>query len=118
MRVFAWMLLLGTAVASIVAAITLSNAHIGQSLMLSSRQLGPAGNWALCLIAVSIGLSVFILRGIDGGGWSVSLGGIAAVLGPALGLFLFGLYGLLVLGVVSAVSAPVLIKKRNAKAER
>jgi hypothetical protein len=118
MRILAWMLLLGTAVASIAVGIMLSSAHIAESFMLSSGQLGPAGNWVLCLLAGSIGLSVFVLRGVDGGGWSVSAGGIAAVLGTAVGLFLFGTYGLLALGVVSAVSAPALIKKRNAGTER
>ena len=116
MRTLAWMLLLGTAIASIVIGIMLSNANIGLSFMLSSGRLGPAGNWVLCLLAASIGLSIFVLRGIGGGGWSVSAGGVAIVLGTVVGLFLFGIYGLLVLAAVSAISVPVLIKKRNARA--
>lgn len=113
MRILSWMLLLGTAITSIVAGIFLSSANIGLSFMLSSGQLGTAGNWVLCLLAGSIGLSIFFLRGVDGGGWSVSAGGILVVLGTAVGLFLFGIYGLLALGVVSDVSAPAFIKKRN-----
>jgi hypothetical protein len=86
--------------------------------MVESGQLGPAGNWVLCLLSVSIGLSVFVLRGIDGGVWSVSAVGITAVLGITVGLYLFGLYGLLALGMVSAVSAPVLIKRRRSGNDR
>lgn len=118
MRILAWALLLGAAIASIVGGILLSRANIGHSFMLSSGQLGPVGNWVLCLLAGSIGLSVFFLRGVDGGGWSASVGGIAIVLGTVVGLFMFGIYGLLALGVVSAVSAPVLIKRRNAGTEQ
>ena len=113
MRILAWVLLLGTAIVSIAAAIFLSTTNVGQSLILSSGQLGLTGNWALCLLAVSIGLSVFILRGLDGGGWSVSVRGIAAVVGTVVVLFVFGIYGLLAIGVVSMASTPSLVRKRK-----
>ena len=81
--------------------------------MLFTGELGPMGNWAFSLLAVSIGGCVFLLRGIGNSGWSVSLLGVVAVIGPAIIMFLFGIHGLIAVVLMSLILALRVISRRE-----
>jgi hypothetical protein len=112
-RVIAWVLLIGGAIGSFILAVFLSRQEFGGSIVIASREFGLLENWALALIAVSIGCCVYVLRGLSGGGWSLSVAALVAGLGAAGSLLLFGLYGLLALAAASAILGPLLVMRRR-----
>ena len=107
-RLFAWSMLLGLAVASFIAAMVLTESEVGNPLMVAHLD-GPIENWTLCLLALSIGASIYVLSGVDTGVWSLPLVGVAIVLSYAAVLFVLGIYGLILL-LASGVIAMVLVR--------
>lgn len=112
-RIFAWLLLLGSAVGSFVAAVAVSERGWLQFMILDALEFGPLGNWTLCFITLSLGLSVYILRGSYGGGWSVSFLPMASIPLMALGLLIFGLRGLVVFGFLSGIASVAIMTRRQ-----
>jgi hypothetical protein len=110
-RLFAWSLLLGLAVASFIAAMVLTESEVGNPLMLAHLD-GPIENWTLCLLALSIGATIYVLSGVETGVWSLPLAGVAIVLSYASVLLVLGFYGLILL-LASGVIAKVLVRSRR-----
>jgi hypothetical protein len=109
----AWSLLLGGAAASFVLAVFLTNRDIGGAIVIANRDYGLLENWALALIALSVGGCVYVLRGAYGGGWSVSASGLGVIGAAALSLLLFGECGLLALAAAALVVGPLLVGMRR-----
>ena len=78
-RLFAWSMLLGLALASFIAAMVLTESELGNSLMVA-HQDGPIENWTLCLLALSIGASMYVLRVVETGIRSLYLASVAILL--------------------------------------
>src|SRR3989442_12257639 len=76
-RVFAWLLLLGSAIASFAAAIWVDASGQFQSVVLVTRGPGAVANWLFFFLTLSLSGCVYLLRGIEAGGWSISLRGFA-----------------------------------------
>lgn len=102
-RFFAWCLLIGTAILSIIAGIMLGENVSMTKFLIWSREPGPMANWALFFIAISIGFCVYLLRGLEAGNWKVSIKGIFSIIGPAIILLLFGITGLFIMAAISAI---------------
>jgi len=84
-----------------------------QPLILNAAGPGSLANWLFFLVTFSISLSAYVLRGVYGGGWSVSLISISLVCIIGFGLLLFGVRGLAVLTAVCAVVGGVIIQRRR-----
>jgi hypothetical protein len=110
-RLFAWSMLLGFAVASFIAAMVLTESELGNSLMVA-HQDGPIENWTLCLLALTIGTSMYVLRVVETGTWSLSLVCVAILLSVAAALFVLGFYGLILMLVLSVITT-VLLRRRG-----
>ena len=102
-RVFAWLLLLGSAIASFAAAIWVDASGQFQSVVLVTRGPGAVANWLFFFLTLSLSGCVYLLRGIEAGGWSISLRGVALVFGLSVILLATGVVGLAAFGVVAAI---------------
>jgi len=112
-RLLAWLMLLISAAVSVAAGLELGQSQEMTSFLIRSRAPGPTANWILFLLAISIACCVYVLRGIESGRWKMSLVGVLCLIGAASALVLFGLDGLVGIGVVSAIVAPFIIRKRS-----
>lgn len=110
-RIFAWSMLLGLAVASFIAAMVLTEGEVGNPLILAHLD-GPIENWTLCLVALTIGASMYVVSGVETGVWSLPLAGVAIVLAYAAVLLVLGFYGLILL-LTSGVIAKLLVRSRR-----
>ena len=108
-RVFTWVFLLGAAVAAFILAVFLSNEEIGASIVIASQSYGLIENWGLSLIALSIAVCTYFLRGVDGGGWSINVTVLLLLVIIISTFFLFGQYAMWTLGAVSMLSSVLLI---------
>jgi len=102
-RVFAWLLLLGSAIASFAAAIWVDASGQFQSVVLVTRGPGAVANWLFFFLTLSLSGCVYLLRGIEAGGWSISLRGVALIFGLSVILLATGV-GLAAFGVVAAIA--------------
>lgn len=112
-RLLAWSLLLATTLMSIFAGVKLGESEELSSFLILSRDPGPVVNWALFLISISIGCCIFVLRGIESRRWNVSIAGVLVFVGAAIVLLLFGIDGVLAMGVIGALVAPFFLRKRS-----
>lgn len=110
-RLLAWGLLLATTLMSMFAGVKLGEIEELSSFLIQSRYPGPVVNWALFLISISIGCCIFVLRGIESHRWDVSVAGVLVFVGAAAVLLLFGIDGLLAMGVIGALAAPFFLRK-------
>ena len=103
-RVFAWLLLLGSAIASFAAGIWVDASGQFQSFLLVTRGPGDAiANWLFFFLTLSLSGCAYLLRGIEAG-WSISLRGVALVFGLSVVLLATGVVGLVAFGVVAAIA--------------
>lgn len=78
-RIFAWLLLLGSAVVSSVGAIWVDSSGQSQSLLLVTRGSGSLANWLFFFLTLSLSSCVYLLRGIEARVWSIGLHGVVMV---------------------------------------
>src|SRR2546426_11398815 len=102
-RIFAWLLLLGSAIVSFAAAIWADDSGQFQFLVLVARGPSALANWLFFFLTLSLSACVYLLRGIEAGGWSISLRGVALVFGLSVILLATGV-GLAAFGVVAAIA--------------
>ena len=112
-RVFAWVLLLGSAIGSFAAAIWVTASGHCQSLVLFAPGPGVLANWLLFFLTLSISACVYLIRGIDGDGWSINFRGVALVLGLSLVVLLTGFAGLVVFIVVTGIMTERQLRRRR-----
>jgi hypothetical protein len=103
-RVFAWLLLFGSAIASFAAAIWVDASGQFQSLVLVARGPGSLANWLFFFLTLSLAGCVYLLRGIEAGGWSISLRGVALVFRLSVVLLVTGVVGLAAVGAVCTIA--------------
>jgi len=111
-RVFAWLLLLGSAIASFAAAIWVDASGQFQSFVLVTRGPGAIANWLFFFLTLSLAGCVYLLRGIEAGAWSISLRGVALVFGLSVVLLATGVVGLAAFGVVAAIAGRRWLRRR------
>jgi len=102
-RIFAWLLLLGSAVVSSVGAIWVDSSGQSQSLLLVTRGSGSLANWLFFFLTLSLSSCVYLLRGIEARVWSIGLHGVVMVLGLATILLTTGVVGLAGFAVVGTI---------------
>ena len=107
------MLLLGSAIGSFAAAMWVDASEHFQPLVVFVSGAGRLFNWLLFFLALSISGSVYVNRGIEGGGWSISLRGVALILSVSLLLLLFGFAGLIAVVVVTGIATERRLRGRR-----
>jgi hypothetical protein len=112
-RFFAWSLLIGTAILSIIAGIKMGDNVAMTKFLIWSHGPGPMANWALYFISLSIGFCVYLLRGFEANNWKVSIKGILSIIGAAIIVLLFGITGLFIMAAVSVVVTTFLLRKKS-----
>ena len=112
-RILSWSLLIGAAIFSIVIGIFLGENNITAEMVIRAKSPGPMANWFFFFIAISVGLSVYVIRGIEGGIWKVSIKSIFTLVGAATLLLLFGVEGLMALGLVSLIVTPFIMNHKT-----
>ena len=111
-RVFAWLLLLGSAIVSFAAAIWADDSGQFQFLVLVARGPSALANWLFFFLTLSLSACVYLLRGIEAGGWSISLRGVALVFALAVAVLATGVVGLAVFGVVGTIAGRRWLERR------
>lgn len=112
-RFFAWVILIGSAVLSIIAGINVGENAAMTKFIILSHEPGPMANWAFFFIAISIGLCVYLLKGFETGNWNVSIKGVFSIFGTAIIVLLFGITGLFVMAVLSMVVITYQLRKKS-----
>lgn len=102
-RIMVWLCLPAGAFGALLAAVWASEGPAGAALVIYSSGLGPLENWALCFLSLVIGAFAYLLKGMSGGGWRLSLVGVTLPPLLSLSLLLFGSAALAALGLAAAV---------------
>jgi len=114
-RIFSWSLLIGAAVLSIVIGIILGENNTTADIVIRAKSPGAMANWVFFFIAISIGVAVYAIRGIGDGVWNASIKSIFTVVGVAILLLLFGVEGLLAIGLLSILVTQIVMNNNGKK---
>lgn len=112
-RLFAWVVLLGCGVGGILAGIVAGQSDTLNRFVVYAPEPGPMANWAFFFVSLGVGVCVYLIRGVDGGGWHLNASSVSTVLVAAVFLLFFGTRALFVIAILGPVSYAITLLLRK-----